>query len=91
MGNGQLYTGFTHDLRRRVQEHKDGRVISTAKRQPIELIHYEAYTKKSDAHRREKFLKTTEGKRYLKMQIKDLLMELGIVLNRRGARVVEEA
>jgi flagellar basal body-associated protein FliL len=37
------------------------------------LIHYEAYNLKSDAQRREKFLKTTEGKRLLRQQIKECL------------------
>jgi len=73
MGNGQLYTGFTSDIRRRLKEHQAGQVHSTAKRQPVTLIHYEAYKLDSDARRREKFLKTTEGKRLLRQQIRDLL------------------
>ncbi len=43
---------------------------------PLELIHYEAYTMESDAMRREKYLKTTEGKRFLRQQIRDLLEDL---------------
>ena len=53
--NGQLYTGFTGDLRRRLTEHRAGKVKSTKHRHPLELIHYEAYTLESDARRREKF------------------------------------
>jgi hypothetical protein len=30
---------------------------------PVTLIHYEAYCLESDARRRERFLRTTEGKR----------------------------
>jgi len=41
------------------------------------LIHYKAYLLKSDAKRREKYLKTAEGKRFLKQQIKDLLGKIG--------------
>ena len=81
LGNGQLYTGFTKDLRRRILEHKRGKVLSTVKRRPIELIHYEAYLLESDGRRREEFLKGTEGKRYLRLQIKDVLEEIV----RRGA------
>ena len=62
LGNKQLYAGFTTDLARRIKEHTAGNVSSTAKRQPVELIHCERYTLESDARRREKFLKTTEGK-----------------------------
>ena len=75
--NNQLYTGFTDDLTRRLKEHKDGKVKSTIKRRPLRLIHYEAYLRKTDAERREKFLKTTEGKRLLRMQIRDLLIDIG--------------
>jgi len=76
LNNKQLYTGYTDDLKRRIYEHKIGKVKFTSKRLPIKLIHYEAYILKSDAKRREKFLKTTEGKRLLKLQIKDLLEKI---------------
>jgi putative endonuclease len=73
LGNGQRYTGYTSDLRRRLKEHQSGSVSFTSKRQPVELMHYEAYRLESDARRREKYLKTTEGKRFLRQQIRDLL------------------
>lgn len=76
--NKKIYTGVTDDLKRRMQEHKNGKVISTKNIRPIRLIHYEAYLFKSDALRREKYLKTTEGKRFLKQQLKDLMKELKI-------------
>ncbi len=74
--NNQLYTGFTSDLKRRVKQHNSGGVKSTRNRRPLVLIHYEAYLRESDARRREKYLKGTEGKRMLKLQIKDLLKEI---------------
>jgi Predicted endonuclease containing a URI domain len=73
MRNGQLYTGMSGDLRRRIGEHKQGTVSSTKNRRPLLLIHYESYLSTSDAQRREKFLKTTEGKSLLSKQIKDVL------------------
>ena len=76
MGNRQLYTGSTNDIKRRLLEHKSGKVRTTKKYQPVKLIHYEVYLCKSDALRREKFLKTTEGKRLLKQQIRDTLKNL---------------
>ena len=72
----KLYTGRTSDLRRRISEHKSGKVRSTNKKSPV-LIHYEAYLLSSDANRREKYLKTTEGKRFLHRQLKDLLKQEG--------------
>jgi len=73
LNNNQLYIGYTHDLKRRILEHKSGNCDFTKQRLPLKLIHYEAYLKKTDAERRERFLKTTEGKRLLKQQIKDEL------------------
>lgn len=67
-----LYTGCTANLRRRYKEHVSGQVKST-KHKVIKLLYYEAYRLTSDAVKREKFLKTTEGKKTLRKQIKDLL------------------
>ncbi len=75
LSNGDLYKGLTQDLRRRIPEHDRGSVDSTKNFRPLKLIHYEAYLLKSDAERREGFLKTTEGKRLLKQQIRDILMQ----------------
>jgi len=74
--NKQFYTGYTSDLKRRFDEHLNGKVKSTEYKRPVKLIHYEAYLIKSDAERRERYLKTTEGKRFLRQQIKDLLLTL---------------
>lgn len=74
MNNGQIYTGSTKDLRMRLYEHERGNVATTSKYLPVKLIGYEAYRLKSDAQRREKFLKTTEGKRLLRLQYRDVLV-----------------
>ena len=77
-----FYTGSTDDLKRRLKEHKLGKVGATKHKRPIKLIHYEAYLLKTDAKRREKYLKTTEGKRFLRQQIRDLLAEIDRKENR---------
>ena len=76
LNDQKIYKGFTADLKRRISEHRAGKVTSTKNKKPI-LVHYEAYLLKTDAERRERFLKTTEGRRLLKQQLKDLLNELG--------------
>ncbi len=68
--DSNLYTGFTSDLKRRFQEHNSGEVASTKHRTPLQLIYYEASRNRSDALRREKYLKTSYGKRYLKHRLK---------------------
>lgn len=72
MNNTCIYTGSSSDLRKRYKEHKSGKVKSTKDKNPL-LIGYESYSEKSDALRRERFLKTTEGKRLFRMQYRDIL------------------
>lgn len=71
--DGKFYTGITSDLRRRVKEHNLGKNISTSYRRPLNLIYYEAYLFKKDAEAREKYLKTSMGKRVIKKQLKFFL------------------
>jgi len=79
LSNKQLYTGFTENLNSRVKDHTYGKVESTKNRRPLELIHAERYYLESDARRRERFLKTTEGKRLLHQQIRDVLRIKGVI------------
>ena len=75
LSNGDIYKGLTEDIKRRFSEHEEGKVDSTKNYRPLSMIGYEAYQKKSDALRREEFLKTTEGRRLLKCQYRDILTE----------------
>ncbi len=69
----KLYKGFTTDLNRRLKEHNSGKNTSTSYRRPLKLVYYEAYLVKKDAEFREKYLKTSMGKRVVKKQLKYLL------------------
>jgi len=69
--NGSLYVGYTEDLRRRLQEHNRGLNFSTKPYKPWQVIHYEAYLSNKDAARREDYLKTNQGARLLKRQLKE--------------------
>lgn len=71
--DGRLYTGSSGDLRARFRDHNAGRVHSTAYRRPLKLLYYEACLGAADARRRERFLKTGKGKRYLKNRLKQSL------------------
>jgi putative endonuclease len=71
--DGNFYVGFTNDLKRRVAEHNDGKVRSTAARRPLELVYYEACRNQTDATKREKYLKTAWGKRYIKSRLASYL------------------
>lgn len=74
--NGQTYTGLTENLKRRIAEHEAGKVLSTKNRRPLTFVGYEAYLLKTDAERRERYMKTTEGKRLFRQQYRDILNSL---------------
>ena len=53
----KIYIGCTGNLRKRLREHYDGKVYSTKRMSPVELIYFEAYRNKEIAYKREKMLK----------------------------------
>jgi putative endonuclease len=69
----QYYTGFTRNLKQRFEQHQKGRIDSTKDRRPLELIYYEACLDQNDATKREKYLKTYNGKMFLKKRLKSYL------------------
>ncbi len=71
--DGLLYIGFTEDLNRRLTEHIRGHSEATAPRRPLDLIYCEYHRSKRDALRREKYFKTTAGKKALKLMLRDSL------------------
>ncbi|MBL7084941.1 MAG: GIY-YIG nuclease family protein [Candidatus Omnitrophica bacterium] len=52
-----IYIGSTNNLKRRLIEHKEGRIYSTRRMLPVELIYFEGYRSKDTAFAREKSLK----------------------------------
>ncbi len=67
--DGNFYVGFTEDLKRRMSEHARGGVESTENRRPLELLCYEAYNHKEEAEAREKYLKSSDGKKDLRKRL----------------------
>lgn len=66
----RLYVGLTNDLRKRFHEHSTGMVFSTKSHRPFIVAYYEACVDREDAKKREKYLKTAWGKRYLKNRLR---------------------
>ena len=83
-----LYKGVTSDLKRRFKEHNSGKNFSTAPYIPFKLIYYEAYLLKEDAEAREKYLKTSMGKRVIKKQLSHYLSHETMVFQ-NGADVTK--
>ncbi len=71
--DNNFYTGYTSDLRKRLEEHNNGNVTSTKYRRPLKLIYFEGCLSQKDALHREKYLKTSWGKRYIKNRMKNYL------------------
>lgn len=71
--DGKLYTGFTTNLKNRLQQHTRGEVKSTKDRRPLKLIHYEYFINEADAKAREVFLKSGFGRNQLKQALKRTL------------------
>ncbi|MBS3771624.1 MAG: GIY-YIG nuclease family protein [Bacteroidales bacterium] len=67
----RLYTGYTGNLKERLAKHNKGNVPSTRNRRPLKLIYFEGCLNQQDATRREKYLKSGNGKIYLKNRLKN--------------------
>jgi putative endonuclease len=72
--DNRFYVGCTENLNNRLEQHKKGEVKSTKNRLPIELVYFEGCQNKEDAFKREKYLKTAWGKRYIKNRLRSYLM-----------------
>ena len=67
--DGKQYIGYTSNLRRRLEEHRKGLSFSTKFRLPFKLIYFEGCLNQEDAKRRENYLKTTQGRRFLGLRL----------------------
>ena len=68
------YTGYTNNLSKRIREHNAGKVKSTSHRIPLSLVYWEGCLNRTDATKREKYLKSSWGKSYIRNRIKNYLM-----------------
>jgi len=73
--NGKLYIGRSDDLKRRLREHLDGKVHTTSRMNDPKLIFYEAFRAKPDAIRRERYFKTSKGRKTLRLMLRDSLLD----------------
>ena len=88
--DGKLYIGYTTNLKQRLTDHFNGRNQATAPRRPLRLIYppspslrswlrracCEYHASTTDAHRREKYFKTTAGKKAISLMLRSALAEL---------------
>ncbi len=74
--DGELYIGYTHDLKKRLAEHNQGLNLSTKRYRPWIIIYYECCLNEQDAKRREGYLKTSQGRRLLRRRLKEYFYKL---------------
>ena len=67
--DGRYYKGMTTNFTNRIKEHNAGRTFSTKVFVPWELVYYEEYSTRSEARAREKFLKSGQGRNFIKRMI----------------------
>jgi len=64
------YIGSTDNVLKRITEHNKGKCRYTRGRKPWKLIYQEEYQTRSEAMKREKFLKSGQGRRWLDEKLK---------------------
>lgn len=62
----KIYKGMTNNLERRLKEHRGGHTTTTSRMSNLEVIYTEEYEKFEDARKRELYLKSAAGRRFLK-------------------------
>jgi len=64
--NNKRYVGYTgKDAKIRLKEHNSGSNKFTKQNGPFEIYYVENYNNKTDAMKREKFLKSGQGRKFL--------------------------
>lgn len=67
--DAKFYIGMTANLKRRMSEHSRGNVKATRHRKPVKLVCYEAYLTKKESEKREKYLKSSDGRKSLRKRL----------------------
>ena len=67
----KLYKGVTNDINRRLDEHRRGKTRTTRRMNNIRVIYTEEYKTFKEARKREVYLKTAAGRRFLKNKLKN--------------------
>ena len=57
----KLYKGSTSNIQKRLLKHNSGGSKSTAHRKPFVIVHIEKFDNKTNALKRENYIKTIEG------------------------------
>lgn len=67
--DNKLYVGYTDNVKRRLAEHNNGLSKSTKPRRPFRLVYQEEFSNKSEAAKKEWYLKNTPEGGILKKKL----------------------
>ena len=59
---GEFYKGLTENVEGRIKQHNSGKVISTAGKYPLRLVHVEICKSRIEARKVEKYFKSGFGR-----------------------------
>ena len=77
--DGDLYFGYSANLKQRLNEHNLGKIASTKNRKPFDLVYYEAYKNEDEARNRKLQIKKRAGALIgLKRRIKKSISSEGV-------------
>jgi putative endonuclease len=63
------YKGHCENLEKRLQQHNSGMTVSIRPYIPFKIVYTEIFESREEAIKREKFFKTSAGRRYLKSRL----------------------
>ena len=70
--DGSLYTGYTNNIERRINEHNNGRGAKSLRgKRPVKLVHHETFLSAIEARRREYAIKQWRKENKLKLILKN--------------------
>jgi len=61
-----MYIGYSEDLEERLNSHNSGKVRSTKAYKPYSVVFKEEFENKTEARKRELFLKSGKGREFIK-------------------------
>jgi len=70
--DNKYYTGFSGNVRHRVDAHERGEVDFTKSRLPVELVSYFAFKNKQLAYNFERYLKSGSGIAFAKKRLREV-------------------
>jgi putative endonuclease len=70
--DASFYVGFTENPEQRLIQHNNGESMYTRRKTPWKMVYIENYNSKSEALKREKFLKKQRNKDFYQRLVKSL-------------------